>query len=106
MGRIKDRIRNWQGIQGYSSWWSMSARVRKHYCPRCYGLLEVIRKSQIVNSESEEAKYFNFPCFEGARAIGNVKFTWDVYYCERCSAEILIGDMRAYERELKRLGIR
>jgi len=101
--KIKNWIRNLEGIQGYSSSGSISMRVGKHYCPMCHGLLQVIRKSRIVNSESEEAKDFNFSGVDGGYMIGNVKFTWDVCFCEQCNHEISTGDMYRYEREQRKL---
>ena len=107
MGKLKERysnwIRNWDGIQGYRDKYVVSARIGKHYCPYCRGLLQVKRKTQIVNSESAEAKNFNFSVYGGSQK-GNIRFTWDVYYCENCDKELSIADIRGYERELKRIG--
>jgi len=107
MGSLRDRysnwVRNWDGVQGFKGEHSISARIGEHYCPYCNGALEVKTKKQIVNSESEEAKHFDFSS-DGGRLQGNIEFRWDVYYCANCNIEIDIGDMRSYERELKKTG--
>ena len=105
---LNDETRNLSGVQGHQSIYSLSARIGKHYCPYCYELLQVVKKSQIVNSESEEAKDFDFSGsnsgdISGGRLRGNIKFTWDVYYCAKCNIEISIKDMRYYEHEQKRI---
>ena len=107
MSRLGDKYHNWvqnlDGVQGLQYERSISARIEKHYCPYCHGLLQVKAKKQVVNSEAEEAKDFNFSGYEGSM-IGNVKFTWDIFYCEHCDKEIPISDIYQYERELKKKG--
>ena len=107
MGKLRERysnwIRNWKGIQGFNDEYVVSARIGKNYCPYCRGLLQVKRKTQIVNSESEEARKFDFSMHGGSQK-GNIRFTWDVYYCENCDKELSIADIRRYEKELKRIG--
>ena len=114
MGRIKDWIKNWndelsdeirhyKGVQGFKVERSISARVGQHYCPYCHGGLQVKKKIQIVNSETEEAKNFDFSTSEG-RLRGNIKFHWDVFYCGKCDIELPVGDILCYERELKKTG--
>jgi len=102
MNKLQHWIRNWKGIQGWSRSGSISTRIGKHYCPHCQRLLIVKTKNQVVNSESEEAKYFNFHTSD-SHMMGNVKFVWDVYYCEKCNLEISIKDIRANERMQKKL---
>jgi len=100
---IKNEIRNIQGIQGHKRYYSIFARLGKHYCPYCYNLLQLKRKKQIVNSESEEAKDFDFTLmFEGSNLHGNIEFTWDLLYCKHCDLEISVRDMKNYERERKK----
>ena len=101
MGRFRDWVRNWDGVQGYMTERSISARIGKHYCPYCNNLLHVRIKTHIVNSESEEANNFDFHTF-GGNMIGNIKFNWDVFYCEYCNVEFAIRDIIRYERELKK----
>ena len=61
---------------------------------------------RVVNSRSEEAKDFDFSAgagteLIGGRLVGDVEFTWYVYYCDNCNIEITNKDMRKYEREKK-----
>jgi len=92
-----------KGVQSRERTYSIFARIGKHNCPYCKNLLQVLSKKQIVNSESEEAKDFDFSSmFEGGSLYGNVEFTRDVFYCRFCDIEISINDMRKYEKELKR----
>jgi len=100
--RQKEWIRNLKGIHGYSTSFNISARIGYHYCKVCNGLLIVHKKSVIVNSESEEAKNYNFNIADN-NTIGNVKFTRDIYYCPKCISEIEIEDQRRYEGEQKEL---
>ena len=114
MGRIKDwtknrndelsdEIRHWEGVQGFKVERSILARVGEHYCPYCHSGLQVKKKTQIVNSETEEAKHFDFSTSEG-RLRGNVRFSWDVFYCVKCDIELPVDDILRYERELKKTG--
>jgi RNase P subunit RPR2 len=88
----KERIRNLNGIQGYSKSYSISARIGKHFCPNCNELLRIIKKEEIINSESEEAKNYDFSFDEG-RKIGNIKFIYDVFYCEKCDLVLSVKDV-------------
>ena len=76
------------------------ARLGKHYCMYCHELLEVIEKSKMVNYKSKEAKDFNFNWFGvGNYMIGNIKFTWDEYYCPKCNENFSIREISIYERK-------
>ena len=79
--------------------YNISARVEKHYCPNCQELLQVIKKSQIVHSDSGEAQNFDFSSRspEGGMMTGNVKFIWDIYYCVKCNSEMNIRDVRKHD---------
>ena len=94
----RDWIRNLDGIQGSDYSHSFAARRGSHYCPKCRVLLHVVKKTKIVNSESEEAKHFSF-----GGTQGNVKFTWDVFCCPKCDSEIAVGDILFHEKEQKKL---
>ena len=107
MGKLREKysswIRNWDGVQGFNIDYSISARIGKHYCPYCSDLLQIKRIKRIVNSESEEAKNFDFSSPAGS-LVGNIEFRWDVFYCANCNKELSIRDMRRYERALIRAG--
>jgi len=102
MKKLQQWIRNWKGIQGWSRNYSISARIGKHYCPNCQSLLTLKEKNRVVNSASEEANYFDFHNVDNYM-IGNVKFIWDVYYCEKCNLETSVKDIRIIERKQKML---
>ena len=73
---------------------------KKHFCPNCNNLLEVIKVSKIVNSENPEPGFsFNFG---DTYMIGNVKFVWDEFKCPACSYQISVRDFRKAEREQKK----
>jgi len=107
MVSLRDRYSNWVrnrvGIQGYSIDYSISSRIGKHYCPYCNELLQIKIKEQVVNTESEEAKNFEFYAYGGSLG-GNIDYKWDVFYCASCGIDISTGDMYRYERELKKVG--
>ena len=89
--------------RGFSSEYSISARIGKHFCPYCNSLLQIRRKKQIVNSESEEVKNFSYYAY-GGNMRGDTEFNWDVFYCPDCDKEIPTGDMISYERKLRKTG--
>ena len=98
--RQRAKTKEFMGLHGFSTEFSLSARFRKHYCPICNKLLKVIRKQQVVNSEDEEASKFDFNFMEGT-IIGNVDFRWDAYYCIGCEKEFSIKEVRFLERKQK-----
>jgi len=63
---------------------------------------KIRKKSQVVNSASEEAKDFDFAVVDSFM-IGNIKFIFDVYYCKKCDLDMSIKSIRRYEREQKKL---
>ena len=102
---IIKRLESRKGLQGSKGTFSVSARIRKHYCPTCAELVDVIRKEQIVNSGSVEAKDFDFRDNNlemSGRIYGNVRFTWDVFYCRACDLEMPVIDVIKHNRAKKR----
>ena len=76
------------------------ARRKKHYCPKCEGELFLKEVSKVVNSNSSEAKDFDFSNGD-TFMIGDVKFTWDEFKCSECNFQISINDLALYERKKK-----
>ncbi len=68
-------------------------RFKKHYCPICKTKLKVIKKSEIVNSESPEAKRFDFQIGD-TWVSGDVKFIWNEFYCPVCKKQIPIDELK------------
>ena len=71
--------------------------LKKHYCPDCNSLLNKIKVSQIVNSNSEEALKFDFE-FVDTYMIGNVKFIWTEFKCPHCGRQISVEEMKQIEK--------
>ncbi len=71
---------------------------KKHYCPCCGSKLSVKQISRVVHSRSEESKDFDFSSGD-TYMIGNVKFTWDVFYCESCNIEYTVQEMKRLEAD-------
>ena len=75
--------------------------LKKHYCPDCNSLLNKIKVSKIVNSESPEAKDFDFEALDNFM-IGNVKFIWTEFRCPHCGKQISVDEMKLLERKAKK----
>ena len=71
--------------------------LKKHHCPDCNSLLNKIKVSKIVNSESSEAKDFDFETLDNFM-IGNVKFIWTEFKCPRCGKQINVEEMKQIEK--------
>ena len=70
---------------------------RKHYCPVCGTKLSHKKVSKIVNSNSPEAKNYDFSLGDSFMT-GDVKFIGKVFYCPSCGKEISVSEMRNYEK--------
>ena len=78
----------------------ISMFTKKHYCPNCSSLLQVKKVTKTVNSESEEAKDYDFTtdCELGSGVlVGDVDFIGYRYHCENCGMEMTNKDMRKHE---------
>ena len=71
-------------------------RFKKHFCPTCGTKLGFIRLSRVVNSESPEAKAYDFSGLDAFQR-GNVKFLWDEFYCPECKKVITVRDLKSIE---------
>lgn len=69
---------------------------KKHYCPQCKALLKTVKVSKIVNSQSPEAKDFDFSCGDGF-LTGDVKFTWKELECPTCNRHLTVREMKQLE---------
>lgn len=65
---------------------------KKHYCPACGTRLTRIKTSKIVNSESPEAKNYDFSLGDSFM-VGDVEFIWKEYYCQKCEKRIPIDEI-------------
>ena len=72
----------------------------KHFCPVCGEKLQKIKISKIVNSQSEEAKDYDFSSPGGdGYMIGNVKFIWTEFYCGKCDKNVPINSICQTEKK-------
>ena len=71
---------------------------KKHHCPVCNGELKKIQVSKIVNSQSEEAKDFDFSSSGEGYMIGNVKFIWTEFTCGSCNRNYSVNEIYNYEK--------
>lgn len=79
--------------------------LKKHYCPRCSANLEIITISKKVNSNSLEARHFNF--YAGDVCLyGDVLFIWEEFRCPKCGKHISVEEMRRIEKDIKKQAYR
>ena len=78
---------------------------RKPFCPLCGEKLQKIKISKIVHSQSEEAKDYDFSSPGGdGYMIGNVKFIWTEFYCDKCDKNFSINSIYQTEKEANKAG--
>lgn len=70
----------------------------KHFCPVCGEELQKIKISKIVNSKSEEAKNYDFSSVDGYM-VGNDKFIWTEFHCEKCDKNFSINSIYQAEKQ-------
>lgn len=74
---------------------------KKHYCPKCSTVLKTTTESKIVNSESPEAKDYDFHNVDNYM-IGDVKFIYDVFLCSNCGRVYTVEEMKKIEQGKER----
>jgi len=87
--------------------WSrpLFVKWRKHFCPLCDGELQKVKISKIVNSQSDEAKDYDFSSPGGdGYMIGNVKFIWTEFYCGKCNKNFSVNTIYQTEKQDKKTG--
>ena len=73
--------------------------MKKHYCPYCNERLEKTKTETIVNTESEEAKNYDFSQAGGAGyMMGNVKRIRTTFWCNKCDKTYSIRKLLEIER--------
>ena len=89
-------------IHGVKREWSKPfwVRFKKHYCPTCMNLLTTTKVSKIVNSNSEEAKDYDFSSGD-TYMIGNIKFIWTEFLCAACGKTYSLEEIRKNEKKTK-----
>ena len=71
--------------------------VKKHYCPKCGSRLKRALVSKVVNSESPEAKNYDFRHYDFGRMKGDVKFYWHDFQCADCGKQLTVNEMKRHE---------
>ena len=75
---------------------------KKHPCPRCNNILERKKREAIVNSESKEAKNYDF--FNGEYyMLGNIKFVTYYFQCPKCESTYEILELKKLEKQKKKM---
>ena len=89
-------------IHGVKREWSKPfwVRFKKHYCPTCMNLLTTTKVSKIVNSNSEEAKDYDFSSGD-TYMIGSIKFIWTEFLCAACGKTYSLQEIRENEKKTK-----
>ena len=81
-------------IKGYSfTIENIFQLLKKHYCPVCNTELSKRKVSEIVNSESPEAKNYDFDVAD-TFIKGDMKFTHIELYCNQCNKYYTIKEAK------------
>ena len=67
--------------------------LKKHYCPNCGNKLLRKKVSAVINSESPEAKYYDFEVAD-MLVKGDMKFTHIELYCNQCNKYYTIKEVK------------
>lgn len=70
-------------IHGTKKEASFSFCFKKYACPICNQPLKRTKRETVVNSDSEEAKNYDFSNGDGF-LVGNIKFIETAFHCETC----------------------
>ena len=75
---------------------------KTHFCPKCKAILELKKREVVVNSESEEAKDYDFSCVD-TYLRGTIKFVTFHFECPNCRTVFEIRELKKIEKALKRV---
>ena len=67
--------------------------LKKHYCPNCGNKLLRKKGSAVINSESPEAKDYDFEVAD-ITVKGDMKFTHIELYCNQCNKYYTIKEAK------------
>ena len=67
--------------------------LKKHYCPYCGEKLIRKKVSQIIHSDSEEAKNYDFEVAD-ITVKGNMKFTHIEFFCSVCQKQYSVKETK------------
>lgn len=67
--------------------------MKKHYCPQCKVKMQVVKLSKIINSNSPEAKNYDFSNGD-TFLTGDVEFITKALKCPECNRVMTYKDMK------------
>ena len=73
---------------------------KTHKCPDCTHSIVPKKVKKMVNRKSIEANEFDFSMGD-SYFIGDVEFTYYVFYCEYCDKYYKINEIKTYERNIR-----
>lgn len=71
--------------------------MRKHFCHQCKEILRKKKREIIVNSESDEAKKYDFSVAD-LYLHGNIRFITYYYKCSGCGKTYEIRELKKIEK--------
>lgn len=75
---------------------------KKHFCPECGTRLKTAYDSVVVNSNSPEAKNYDFSIAAGDNHLtGDVEFRTSYFKCPKCEFSISFDEMKKLEKDKK-----
>ena len=74
---------------------------KKHYCPQCSSKLLRQKVSRIINSNSEEAKNYDFEVAD-ITVKGNMKFTHIEFRCPVCQKYYTVKETKENDFSIER----
>lgn len=74
---------------------------KKHLCPKCAHILTKTKRSVVVNSDSEEAKNYDFFVFD-TYFVGDVEFVTYFFKCASCGESYEINDLKKIIKNRKK----
>ena len=72
---------------------------KKHYCPCCGNRLMRQKVSEVIHSDSEEAKNYDFSDSGDTYLVGNIKFITYYFECTDCNTIYSNKELVQIERE-------
>ena len=74
---------------------------KKHFCSKCATLLKKEKRTIVVNSDSEDAKHYDFFSVD-TYLSGNIEFITFYFKCPNCSTIYEIEELKKLEKERKK----
>lgn len=75
---------------------------KKHFCPECGTRLKMAYDSVIVNSNSPQAKDYDFSIAAGdSKLTGDVEFRTSFFQCPKCNLRIPFDEIKKIEKSQK-----